>query len=143
MGQHGASAEHLRGEVHVDAPAPLLVGELLQGGPVTRRAAARVVDQYIDSAELVDGLRHHRFDGLGVGNIGRNRDGLAAALGDQFGRLLKLRERSRRAGNLRAGIAVGQRHGATEAASRSGEQDDLTVEAESIGRGHRAPSVTP
>ena len=66
-----------RAEIQFHRGLELLLGQLDRAAHMGH---AHIVVQDVDAAETRDGLRNRRFDGGGIGDVRRDRDGLAAFL---------------------------------------------------------------
>ena len=95
-----------------------------------------VVDQNVEAAEVIDGAAHHALD-LGLdGQVGRHRQAAPARRLDLAHRVVdrsrQLERRivggARRAGDVDARLSQRDRHRAPDAAARTGDQRDATVQ---------------
>ena len=113
-------------EHHADAAQPDLVGH------VDDRAAAAhdagVVVREVEAAEGVDGLRDHRGDGGGVGDVDADGEGRAAGLFDQGDGLLRVIEVDVGDGDRRTGAGELDRGRAADAAGGAGHEGDAAGE---------------
>ena len=107
---------------------------------VVEERHARIVHQHVDVAEVVEGLRGEIVHGVPVGHVSGDREGASARLPFHF-----LRERLARvllpARDHDIGAYARERHDhlLAETAAATGDEGDLAVQAEGVGRigGHR------
>ena len=93
VAEHRLSAQEHRLEVDRDVEVPQFLGDLRYGGGA---GDPGVVDQDVDRAEAVDGLRHHRLHRRLVGDVGGDGQRLVAERPDLPGHRLYLGRGPRR-----------------------------------------------
>ena len=129
-----AGTEENPGEVDVNDPLPVSETNRLwrpyDGGP-------RIVDEDVEFAEALDGLRDHGCDGGLVGDIGRDRQALAADLLQAMRRLLHSLQPPPDADD--GGASLGERLGKDRPQSRArpGHERDAVREIEELRHGRR------
>src|SRR5690606_16926025 len=94
------------------------------------RVRCGVVDGAVDAAEPVERAREQRLDVLGLAGVAGNRD--RAIRWQRARHAIEIRLLARREHDLRAGFDAGARDRFTDAAARSGDDDDLVLEHAAI-----------
>ena len=100
--------------------------------PSVTVAAAGVVDQDVDFAELLDRRLGECVDLRRNGDVGRHDQTLAAGFFDGLGGLVELRLGARGGDDIGARLGKLHRHRAAETAPGAGDDRDFAVELERI-----------
>ena len=115
----------------------VISGQLLAERAV---AAAGVVDEDVDFAELLERRLGERVDLRRDGDVGRHDQAFAAGLFDGVGGFVELRLGARGGDDVGARHCELHRHRAAEAAAGAGDDCDFAVELERI-ENHRVTSI--
>ena len=100
--------------------------------PAPAVAAAGVVNQDVDFAELLDRRLGERVDLRRDGDVGRHDQAFAAGFFDGVGGLVELRLGARGRDDVGARLGELHRHRAAETAAGAGDDGDFAVELERI-----------
>ena len=95
-------------------------------------AEPRVVDEHVDPAEPAHGRLDEVGAGVGIGDVGDDRERLASGRLHPSGRLAQTVLASAREHDVRACLGKRDGEGDAEAGGRSGDHGDVTVEAEPV-----------
>ena len=123
--RHGKLAhDECRSDAVVERVPKVVVGEA-QKGAVS--GETDIVDQYVDTAELVYGGLHHAFAVRAFERVGSDGQAFAARIFDLLDRLLHLSRRPRRAHDDRACLCQHLGDTFTYTPPGAGDYRDLTV----------------
>ena len=124
--QRRLSAVERSAQNDVHRPLPHLAGQVSEGEFFTWRWT---VDQDIDRAKLLSGLRHHRVDGAPRANIGKTADGAYPERAHVRGRLIEGFTVAHRVDyNVGAGLSQRQSDRPPQALARTCHQRHLASE---------------